>query len=48
MLYCFYIIATVPVAPRDLTAQIISNQMLMVSWTYPSSLLAQTVFKVSS
>ena len=37
---------TVPVAPNDLTAQIVSNQMLMISWTYPTSLLAQTMFEV--
>ena len=41
-----YIIETLPVALLNLTAQIVSNQMLMMSWTYPLSLLAQTVFEV--
>ena len=37
---------TLLVAPVDLSVQIVSNQMLTMSWNYPSSLLAQTMFKV--
>ena len=39
---------TLLVAPMDLTVQIVSYQILMVSWNYPSSLLAQTMFEVTS
>ena len=39
---------TLLVAPMNLTVQIVSYQILMVSWNYPSSLLAQTMFKVTS
>jgi len=37
---------TVLVAPVNLTAKIISGQMLMISWNYPSSLLSETIFEV--
>jgi len=38
---------TVPVAPSDLTAIIVSNRTLDVTWTYPSSLIEQiTSFEV--
>ena len=33
------------VAPVNLTAQIVSSQMLMISWSYPS-LLVETAFEV--
>ena len=39
---------TLLVAPMNLTVQIVSYQILMVSWNYPSSLLAQTMFEVTS
>ena len=35
-----------PVAPTELTAEIVSNQMLKVSWSYPLSLRDQTTFEV--
>ena len=48
ILYCLFLTGTLLVAPMDLTVEIISYQMLVVSWNYPSSLLAQTMFKVTT
>ena len=48
ILYCLILTGTLLVAPMDLTVEIISYQMLVVSWNYPSSLLAQTMFKVTN
>ena len=43
MLYLF----AVPIAPMNLTAKTINSRILMVTWTYPSSLIGKiTSFKV--
>lgn len=42
-------LSTDPIAPTKLTAEIVSNQMLTVSWSYPLSLIGRvTSFEVTT